>query len=62
MSVYAQLLEVLSDGNWHSEDDLRPITPFPREWIDELRHDGHEVAEDATGTPHVRLRQDPALA
>ena len=27
MSVHAQLLEVLSDGNWHNEDDLRPITP-----------------------------------
>jgi hypothetical protein len=58
MSVYAQLLEVLSDGDWHDENDLRPITPFTREWISELRHDGAEVAEDSTGAPLVRLRQD----
>ena len=62
MSVYAQLLEVLADGDWHDEDDLRPITPFPREWMAELRHDGHEVGEGPTGAPLVRLRQDPALA
>jgi len=62
MSVYAQLLEVLSDGDWHGENDLRPITPFTREWIAELRHDGHEVAEDPTGAPLVRLRQDSVPA
>jgi hypothetical protein len=62
MSVYERLLEVLSDGEWHSEDELRPITPFPREWIAELRHDGHEVAEDPFGGPLVRLRQDAARA
>ena len=62
MSVYARLLEVLSDGEWHREDDLRSITPFPREWMAELRHEGHEVAEDPSGAPLVRLRQSPVLA
>jgi hypothetical protein len=62
MSVYAQLLELLSDGDWHSENDLRPITPFPREWIAELRHTGAEVVDDPTGAPLVRLRQEPAPA
>jgi hypothetical protein len=62
MSVYARLLEVLSDGEWHGEDELRPITPFTREWIAELRHDGHEVTKDPSGAARVRLRQEPALA
>jgi hypothetical protein len=61
MSVYARLLEALSDGEWHSEDDLRAITPFPREWIAELRYEGHETAEDPSGVPLVRLRRDPAF-
>jgi hypothetical protein len=62
MSVYARLLEALSDGEWHTEDDLRAITPFPREWIAELRHEGLETAEDPSGVPLVRLRRDPAFA
>jgi hypothetical protein len=62
VSVYERLLEVLSDGEWHSEDELRPVTPFTRDWIAELRHDGHEVTEDPFGGPLVRLRQDAALA
>ena len=61
MSVHAQLLEALADGEWHSEADLLPITPFPREWMTELRHDGHEVTEDQSGMNLVRLRQDTAL-
>lgn len=62
MSVYARLLERLSDGEWHSEDDLREITPFPREWMAELRYEGHEVEEDPPGEPRVRLRTTHALA
>ena len=61
MTVHAQLLEVLADGEWHSEADLLSITRFPREWMVELRHDGGEVAEDQAGMHLVRLRQDPAL-
>jgi hypothetical protein len=60
MSVHAQLLEVLADGEWHGEDDLRAITPFPREWMTELRHDGHEVGESPAGEQVVRLRPAPA--
>lgn len=59
MTVHAQLLEALADGEWHSEADLLSITPFPREWIVELRHDGHEVVEDPSGMRVVRLKQDP---
>ena len=65
MSVYARLLEVLSDGESHGEDgedELRPITPFTRAWIAELRHDGHKVAEDPVGSLMVRLRPEAALA
>jgi hypothetical protein len=61
MSVHAQLLEVLADGEWHSEADLLPITPFPCEWMTELRHDGHEVVEGPSGMQVVRLKQEPAI-
>jgi hypothetical protein len=57
MSTYAQLLELLSDRAWHCEDELRSITPFPREWMKELSYDGHEVAADESGTPVVRLKE-----
>jgi hypothetical protein len=39
MSTYDQLLEVLADGEWHSEDDLRSITAFPGEWMKELGYE-----------------------
>jgi hypothetical protein len=61
MSVHAQLLEALADGEWHSEADLLPITPFPREWMTELCHDGHEVVEGPSGMQVVRLKQEPAI-
>jgi hypothetical protein len=54
--TYSRLLELLSDGDWHGEDDLRMITSFPGEWLKELRYEGHEVAVDDGGAPLVRLR------
>jgi hypothetical protein len=62
MSVHAQLLELLADGEWHSEADLMPITPYPREWMTELRHDGHEVVEDPAGMQAIRIREGSAGA
>jgi hypothetical protein len=55
-STYSRLLKLLSDGQWHDEDDLRKITSFPGEWLKELRYDGHEVAVDERGAPIVRLK------
>jgi hypothetical protein len=48
-STYSRLLMLLSDVQWHDEDDLRKVTSFPREWLKELRYEGHEVAADERG-------------
>jgi hypothetical protein len=55
-STYSRLLMLLSDGQWHDEDDLRTVTSFPGEWLKELRYEGHEVAADERGVPIVRLK------
>lgn len=60
MSVYAQLLEVLSDGNWHTEDDLRPITP-PASGLTSFGMTAMKW-QRTLRAPVVRLRQDAALA
>jgi hypothetical protein len=62
MSVHAQLLQLLADGEWHSEADLLPITPYPLEWMTELRHDGYEVVEDPAGLRVIRIREGSAGA
>jgi hypothetical protein len=55
MTTYAQLMRILGDGDWHSADELTAVTHFPHHWVDELRHDGHQVATDESGRPLVRL-------
>jgi hypothetical protein len=44
-----------ADGEWHGEHELRKITPYPDEWLKELRYAGHEVAREGAA-PIVRLR------
>jgi hypothetical protein len=56
VSTYPRLLGLLADGEWHGEDDLRKITPYPDEWVKELRYDGHEVAVNERGDSLVRLK------
>ena len=46
MSTYERVRNVLSDGDWHTVDELREVSYFPERWIDELRMDGLEVVED----------------
>jgi hypothetical protein len=55
VSTYTRLLALLSDGQWHGEDDLREITRYPREWVKELCREGHDVSKDASGAFWVRL-------
>ena len=35
MSKYEQIIDLLSDGEWHTKEDLGEVTVFP----DELRHE-----------------------
>ena len=39
MSKYEQIIDLLSDGEWHTKDDLGEVTVFPELWLDELRHE-----------------------
>jgi biotin operon repressor len=42
-----RVLAMLSDGEPHSEADLRRIVYYPREWITALREDGYVIEERA---------------
>ena len=44
-TTFERVLDVLSDGDWHSEDELGEVSYFPREWIRELEASGYPVAE-----------------
>ena len=52
-TTFDRVLDVLSDGEWHSEEELEEISYFPREWIRELRTSGYPL--DETGD-HCRWR------
>ena len=45
MGTYDKLVQFVSNGKWHSEDELGELTPHPRHWVNELRHWGHEAVE-----------------
>jgi hypothetical protein len=56
MSKYEQIIELLSDGEWHTKEDLRDVVVFPELWLDELRHEpAVEVVSDDE-TVKVKLR------
>jgi hypothetical protein len=44
-TTFKRVLDVLSDGDWHSEDELEEVSYFPRDWIQELRVSGYPVDE-----------------
>ena len=46
MSTYQRVRAVLADGEWHTMDELKEVCSFPERWVEELRKDGLEVAED----------------
>ena len=50
MSKYEQIIDLLSDGEWHTKDDLGEVTVFPELWLDELRYEPavEIVSEDET--------------
>jgi hypothetical protein len=45
MSFYRQVLNVLRDGRWHDEEELRLVVRYPESWVRELRLSGREVLE-----------------
>jgi hypothetical protein len=46
MSFYRQVLNLLCDGRWHDEAELRSLVRYPEDWVRELRLSGREVQED----------------
>ena len=34
----SRMIDLLSDGESHTKDDLGEVTVFPELWLDELRH------------------------
>jgi len=55
MSKYEQILELLSDGEWHTKEDLEQVTVFPELWLDELRHEPSVEIVDGESTVKVKL-------
>jgi hypothetical protein len=55
MSKYEQIIDLLSDGEWHTKDDLGQVTAFPELWLDELRHEPEVAIADDDETIRVKL-------
>jgi hypothetical protein len=55
MSKYEQIIELLSDGKWHTKDDLGQVTAFPELWLDELRYEPEVTLADDDETIRVKL-------
>ena len=55
MSKYQQIIDLLSDGQWHTKDDLGEVTVFPELWLDELRHEPAVEIESDDETVRVKL-------
>jgi hypothetical protein len=41
-TTYERIKHLLSDGDWHREDELARVSSYPREWVREL-----ELAREA---------------
>ena len=55
MSKYEQIIDLLSDGEWHTKDDLGQVTAFPELWLDELRYEPKVTMADDDETIRVKL-------
>jgi hypothetical protein len=55
MTKYEQIIEFLSDGEWHTKEDLEAVTVFPELWLDELRHEPSVEIVDDESTVKVKL-------
>ena len=46
--TYDRILQLLADGEWHTEDELEALAYFPRKWIKELEASGGHVTTTET--------------
>jgi hypothetical protein len=42
-TTFDRVLDVLSDGDWHTETELEEVSYFPREWLRELELSGYSI-------------------
>ena len=54
--TFDAVVEVLRDGAWHANEDLRAATRFPSDWVDELEAEGVVDVKEGLVTM-VRLRR-----
>ena len=55
VSTYDQILGLLADGEWHTEEELEELSYFPRRWIRELEASGEPVTTSESGGLKLRL-------
>ena len=56
-NTYERILQLLADGDWHTEDELEELAYFPREWIKELEASGRRVTTSENGRLRVRIER-----
>jgi hypothetical protein len=54
-TTFERVLQVLADGEWHTEGELAEVSYFPREWINELKVSGYPLATAENGCLRTRL-------
>ena len=56
-TTWERVVDLLSDGDWHTEVELEEIAHFPAHWIRELEQSGYFVEKNASG--QLRLLATP---
>jgi hypothetical protein len=54
-TTFDRVLQLLADGEWHTEEELEEVSYFPREWVKELDASGYPVATIEDGGLRLRL-------
>ena len=52
--TYPAVVDLLQDGEWHADEDLKTVTSFPQEWLQEVARE-HEIERHANLPELVRL-------
>lgn len=58
-STLSRVLSLLSDGRWHSREELQAVAYFPDAWVGILRDKGWEIEEGEQGY-RLRGRRKPS--
>jgi len=54
-TTWDRVVDLLSDGDWHTEEELEKVAHFPDYWIRELEESGYSLQRSANGHTQVRL-------